>query len=105
MTDEAPERIWAVDLVLMGEPWAHIEALPMPWKPVSGKKPVEYRRADAPPTLAEAMRCEEVRALFAKRDDGAFKFLRHDGLCAFIGGYGYCDCGLDAALANLGDTP
>jgi hypothetical protein len=64
-----------------------------------------HARADAPPTLAEAMTVPEVRALFAKRDDGAFKFLRHDGLCAFIGGYGYCDCGLDAALANLGDTP
>jgi hypothetical protein len=62
MTD-APERIWAVDLVVMGEPWSHIEALSKKWKPVSGKKPVEYRRADAPPTVAEAMTVPEVRAL------------------------------------------
>jgi hypothetical protein len=23
------------------------------------------------------------------------KYVRHDGLCAFVGGYGYCSCGLE----------
>lgn len=28
-------------------------------------------------------------------------FLRHNGLCAIVGGYGYCTCGLDAILTTL----
>lgn len=31
------------------------------------------------------------------------EFARHKPLCAFIGGYGYCDCGLDAALKETND--
>lgn len=33
--------------------------------------------------------------------EGLRKWLRHDGLCGIVGGYGYCTCGLDAALASL----
>jgi hypothetical protein len=36
--------------------------------------------------------------------DGLRKFVRHDGLCAIIGGYGYCSCGLEAALESLSPT-
>lgn len=32
------------------------------------------------------------------------KFLRHDGLCGIVGGYGYCTCGLEDALAALAPT-
>jgi len=28
-------------------------------------------------------------------------FLRHDGLCGIVGGYGYCTCGFDAAIASF----
>lgn len=31
----------------------------------------------------------------------AVPFMRHDGLCAIIGGYGYCSCGMEAARALL----
>lgn len=35
--------------------------------------------------------------------DSLRKYLRHDGLCGIIGGYGYCTCGLDAALRAIGE--
>jgi hypothetical protein len=40
---------------------------------------------------------EAMRERFAK----ASKFMRHDGLCAIIGGYGYCSCGFDEAKAAI----
>lgn len=38
---------------------------------------------------SEAMRCE------------AAKHMRHDGLCAIIGGYGFCSCGMEEARDAL----
>ena len=31
------------------------------------------------------------------------RYGKHDGLCARIGGYGYCSCGLEEALSLLGE--
>jgi hypothetical protein len=31
----------------------------------------------------------------------AAKYMRHDGLCAIIGGYGYCSCGMEAARSAI----
>lgn len=31
----------------------------------------------------------------------AVPFMRHDGLCAAVGGYGYCSCGMEPARALL----
>lgn len=33
----------------------------------------------------------------------AVKFMRHDGLCAIIGGYGYCSCGMEKAREALAE--
>jgi len=30
------------------------------------------------------------------------EYARHNGLCGIVGGYGYCTCGLDAALNDVG---
>jgi hypothetical protein len=60
MTD-APERIWALippASPAMSGGWRDTVP-PAHW----GADAVEYRRADAPPTLAEAMTVPEVRAL------------------------------------------
>lgn len=52
---EMPDRIWAWELHdNMGSSRG--------WNEKSGWNSVEYRRADLPPTPAEAMRCPEVAA-------------------------------------------
>lgn len=49
---------------------------------------------------AEAER-DRLAALVKEAVEWFRKGGRHDGLCALIGGYGYCSCGLDAILAKL----
>jgi hypothetical protein len=61
MKDEAPERIWALippASPAMSGGWRDTVP-PAHWSADA----VEYRRADAPPTLAEAMTVPDVKAL------------------------------------------
>lgn len=59
--------------------------------------------SDEPDPLADAFArferdlLEEVKA----RIEGLRKYVKHHGLCGFIGGYGHCTCGLDEALAAI----
>jgi hypothetical protein len=66
MTD-APERIW---LQTAGE-WAGASEVTWCEMPMNDGDH-EYRRSDAPPTLAEAMTVPEVRALVAAAYELAF---------------------------------
>lgn len=59
------------------------------------------RRASRPAVPREAWRPSAVSAdVAALRENiaGLMHYSRHDGLCAMIGGYGYCTCGLEAKL-------
>jgi hypothetical protein len=105
MTD-APERIWALippASPAMSGGWRDTVP-PAHW----GADAVEYRRADAPPTLAEAMTVPEVRALVealvAARSD---LFLQIEGRHGPKAAAQYPSIlKADAALARLkGDTP
>jgi hypothetical protein len=67
MKDEAPERLYynhEYGLQHAGKIEHQPFALSMPC--------TEYRRADAPPTLAEAMRCGDVRELVGHATAAAF---------------------------------
>lgn len=36
----------------------------------------------------------------AARNAALDRYVRHDGLCGIVGGYGYCTCGLDVAKGD-----
>jgi hypothetical protein len=52
--------------------------------------PTQYVNPDGP---------EAADALEALRGyaEALIKYAKHDGMCARIGGYGYCGCGVEAA--------
>ena len=54
---DAPERIWADSY---SDPWGNELRW---WSTVREDDAIEYRRADLPPTLAQAMMVPEVREL------------------------------------------
>ena len=54
-------------------------------------------KTHGPKGIAAAIAALPARAVAVP--ESLRKFLRHDGLCGIVGGYGYCTCGLDAALA------
>lgn len=57
----------------------------------------EMRNA-LPALIAKAERVDALEAALRKHG-------KHDGLCARIGGYGYCSCGLEAELDALSPKP
>ena len=72
---DAAERIWAT----CGEYWRY---------PTFKDDKTEYVRAD----LSDALLREAMGALST-----AMTSLRHQRSCGYLGGYGYCTCGTDAA--------
>jgi hypothetical protein len=103
MTD-APERIWALippASPAMSGGWRDTVP-PAHW----GADAVEYRRADAPPTLAEAMTVPEVRAMVEAAYELAFWLPDIIARDALGPSEQQCAEELNAALARLkGDTP
>jgi predicted xylose isomerase-like sugar epimerase len=51
-------------------------------------------RTDHAEQAAETQRLREAI-------DRQSRYLRHEGLCGIVGGYGYCTCGLDDARTAL----
>lgn len=70
---------------------------------------VEEAARNAQPILAELADKQEAEnaaleataARLRAELNEARKWMRHDELCGFIWGYGYCTCGLDAILAKI----
>lgn len=57
-----------------------------------------------PPPAGKRRACADIEARLASALaalDEVKAFTRHDGLCGIIGGYGYCTCGLEAAIARI----
>lgn len=95
MKNEAPERIWLDDVERM-----HAFLSSEDCEGCYGGKGTPYRRADLPPTLAEALAVPEVAALV---DAALSVHLRKTGATREIR---TALNGLGAALARIkGDTP
>lgn len=51
------------------------------------------------PTLLTALTA--AQETIRRQREALERYGKHDGLCAIVGGYGYCTCGYDAARAAL----
>lgn len=59
----------------------------------------DFRACTDQRVTADAAEIEAQRARAEAAERALQKYGRHERLCGAVGGYGYCDCGLDAARA------